>query len=49
MAWKKVKTGIFKLIYAKEFEKAAIEASVNGSFIAESCRRDLLKRQGTRL
>ncbi|NOR74459.1 MAG: MOSC domain-containing protein [Draconibacterium sp.] len=32
---------VFQLIYAKEFEKDAVETAVNNPFIAESCKRDL--------
>jgi len=38
---------IFELIYTSEFQKEAVELAVNDPFIAESCRKDLLKRWGS--
>ncbi len=35
---------IFKLLYTPEFSKEAIEEAINNPWLAESCRRDLLKR-----
>ena len=35
---------IYELLYTSEFQKEAIELAVNDPFLAESCRRDLLKR-----
>ena len=35
---------IFELLYTDEFQKESIEAAVNDPMLAESCRRDLLKR-----
>ena len=40
---------VFELVYTKEFEKEAVDAAVNDPFIAESCRKDLLKRWGAKL
>ncbi len=40
---------VFELIYTKEFEKDALKAAVNNSFIAESCKKDLLKKWGDKL
>lgn len=40
---------IFELIYTSEFQKEAVELAVNDPFIAESCRKDLLKRWGDEL
>ena len=37
---------VFELLYASEFQKEAVWKAVNDPFIAESCRRDLLKRWG---
>lgn len=33
----------FQLLYATELEKEAVQLAINDSFIAESCRKDLLK------
>ncbi len=35
---------VFELLYAKEFQKEAVETIINDPFLAESCRRDLSKR-----
>jgi MOSC domain-containing protein YiiM len=40
---------IFQLLYASEFEKEAIQSAINDPFIAESCRKDLLKRWGSEI
>lgn len=37
---------IFELLYATEFQKEAVQTAVNDPFLAESCRKDLLKRWG---
>ena len=37
---------VFELLYTSEFQKEAVEQAVNDPFIAESCRKDLLKRWG---
>lgn len=39
---------VFKLLYATEFDPIVAKA-VNNPFIAESCKRDLLKRWGSKL
>lgn len=35
---------VFELLYAKEFQKEAVEMIVKEPLLAESCRRDLIKR-----
>ena len=35
---------VFELIYAKDFDKDAVEAAVNNPFIAASCKRDLQRK-----
>jgi len=35
---------IFELLYTDEFQKEAVETAVNDPLLAESCRRDLLRR-----
>ena len=40
---------VYELIYTSEFQKEAVELAVNDPFIAESCRKDLLKRWGSEL
>ncbi len=40
---------VFELIYAKKFEKDALKTAVNNPFIAESCKKDLLKKWGDKL
>jgi len=37
---------VYELIYTDEFDKTAVETAVNDPFIAQSCRKDLLKRWG---
>ena len=37
---------VYELLYTSEFQKEAIELAVNDPFLAESCRKDLLKRWG---
>lgn len=39
---------VYELLYATEFDKA-VEQAVNDPFIAESCRKDLVKRWGKML
>jgi MOSC domain-containing protein YiiM len=40
---------VFQLLYATEFDREAVEKAVNDPFIAQSCRKDLLKRWGSYL
>lgn len=40
---------VFELIYTSELQKEAVKLAVNDPFIAESCRKDLLKRWGDEL
>lgn len=35
---------IYELIYTDEFDKTAVETAINDPFIAQSCRKDLIKR-----
>jgi MOSC domain-containing protein YiiM len=37
---------VYELLYTSEFQKEAVEMAVNDPFLAESCRKDLLKRWG---
>ncbi|HSH19842.1 MAG TPA: MOSC domain-containing protein [Draconibacterium sp.] len=37
---------VYELLYTSEFQKEAIELAVKDSYLAESCRKDLLKRWG---
>lgn len=40
---------VYELIYTDEFDKVAVETAVNEPLIAQSCRKDLLKRWGNLL
>ncbi len=40
---------VYELIYTSEFQKEAIDQAVNNPLIAESCRKDLLKRWGNQM
>jgi len=40
---------VYQLIYTENFDRAAVEKAVNNPFIAQSCRKDLLKRWGSYL
>lgn len=40
---------VFQLLYTKVFEKTAVNAAINNLFIAESCRKDLIKKWGKQL
>ena len=40
---------VFQLIYASKFDKDAVKTALNNPFIADSCRKDLLKRWGEQL
>lgn len=40
---------VFQLLYASEFEKKAVLSAIKDPFIAESCRKDLLKRWGSEI
>jgi MOSC domain-containing protein YiiM len=40
---------VYELIYTSELQKEAVKQAVNDPFIAESCRKDLLKRWGDEL
>lgn len=35
---------VFELLYTRKFQKKAVEKAINEPFLAESCRKDLLKR-----
>ena len=37
---------VFELLYSKDFQKEAVKKAIDDPFIAESCRKDLLKRWG---
>ena len=37
---------VFELLYTNEFQQEEVKKAVNDPFIAESCRKDLLKRWG---
>lgn len=37
---------VYELIYTDVFDKRAVETAINDPFIAQSCRKDLLKRWG---
>jgi len=38
---------VYQLLYASDFQKEAVEQAINDANLAESCRRDLLKRWGS--
>ena len=40
---------VFELLYTDKFQKEPLEIAVNDLFLAESCRKDLLKRWGKQL
>lgn len=40
---------VYELLYTSEFQKKAVEQAINDSYIAASCRKDLLKRWGDKL
>ena len=40
---------IFELLYATKFQEKAVQTAVNDPFLAESCRKDLLKKWGKQL
>jgi len=40
---------VYELIYSENFDRNAVEKAVNDPFIAQSCRKDLLKRWGSYL
>jgi MOSC domain-containing protein YiiM len=40
---------VYELIYSENFDRTAVEKAVNDPFIAQSCRKDLLKRWGSYL
>lgn len=40
---------VYELIYTDVFDKRAVETAINDPFIAQSCRKDLLKRWGQML
>jgi MOSC domain-containing protein YiiM len=40
---------VFQLIYTTELDKIAVKRAVNNPFIADSCRKDLLKRWGNKI
>lgn len=40
---------VYELLYSSDFQKEAVEQAINDQNLAESCRRDLLKRWGAHL
>jgi MOSC domain-containing protein YiiM len=40
---------VFRLLYTENFDRTAVEKAVKDPFIAESCRKDLLKRWSSNL
>jgi MOSC domain-containing protein YiiM len=40
---------VYELLYSSNFQKEAVEQAINDQNLAESCRRDLLKRWGSYL
>ncbi len=40
---------VYELIYTDVFDKRAVETAINDPFIAQSCRKDLLRRWGDEL
>ena len=40
---------VYELLYSSDFQKEAVEQAINDQNLAESCRRDLLKRWGSYL
>lgn len=40
---------VYQLLYTDVFEKEAVQIAINDPFIAESCRKDLIKRWGSEI